>query len=430
MKLKNYLLSMVAVSMLFACSTDEPIDPTAPNAKLSLLTDAGITTKSDESITNIGYAIVYGDGQVVAESTSPTRGFEIIDQPVRGGVASIVMFANIDGATLTKIRAVSGSDMDAKMQQVLAVASELSKEDGSDSQNATGVTMSSKVYKLTFTSGKHHYLGYNAVPTEVKNGFLFENYKTPIPLYRTVSRVQITELALQQDTRYGKASYFKLNYVFLANVKGLTQIGSVKAWDKIAVDPLPLVTDWRYGAYNTAQDNGTYKSIGAGTLDASTLCYTPTDAFELGIVENVTPDKWSWTASQQNGPFLGKSFFVYENQTDTKGERTYLILCGNYKGTDLDGNPVDETNRFWAVPVNYTATTNSSNYATAGIESDVQTELTGHKGIRRNHIYSIKLTLTGQGSKDPYTPDTNINLNAEVEVADWYNVIDVPAVVE
>lgn len=416
MKLKTYILSLVAVSMLFSCS-DDSNDPTKSSVTLSLLTDVNManTKANDDGITTLGVAVIYDDGVVKAYSHAPTsttpaeNKAELKEIPVKVGQATVVVFANVHTDAVSALSTCS--TVDEVLNTLQAWDTEL---DGNFS-------MSSKTYPVMIIPGKNT-MGYGATPAEGKS-----IHDAIIKLYRNVSRVQLTGLTLQKDTRYGEAINFKLDSIFLANVKGQTKLGSADAWGEIEATPADAA-NWLYGAFAGADQTGLFKSIGAGT-PSNKLLYDATPA-EGDDPFTVAADA-SWTATTED-PYLGKTFYVYENQSPESGEQTYLIVRGDYKMIE-NGKEITYYDRYWAIAVNNigTSTLNTaSEYIAAGASTATAGKLSIHKGIRRNHIYSINLTLTGRGSEEPYEPDATINLNAQILVNAWDRKVEVPGTVE
>lgn len=384
MKLRNLFLSLIAAGTLFACSSgDDPVTPENKVAVLSLMADIPATKALDSDIAELTVAVYRADGMylthkssVAVETVSPDEVTEI--EVPEGGSVRILVFANLGDTD------IEGVSLDAAM----ALTTDLEKEaDGN-------LTMSSQVYSALLSTAEHNYMGYT--DGENGDGNYFET-GVPVKLYRNVARVQLVSLTVRENTQYGTASSFVLDTLFLANVKGESQLASAGAWGTVEASAGENVTAfWRDGLYNDV--TGSYKS-NAGTLTPE-LAYGADPA--TGIITVNAGETYT-----QTDP-IGKFFYTYENMTGGAGEQTLLVLRGSYTYTPLgESLPVTEKDRFYAVPVNNTGT------------STVGEGTPTHTGIKRNVRYDIKASITGPGSTGPYTPAETVNLNAEVVVVDW-----------
>lgn len=399
MKLKNYIYLLAAVSLFFACSSenDPSIDPAKEKITLSVASKARqATTKADladdDIINTLGVAIVYSDGtiQKVFPGTfvenEETETAEIEDITVEEGNATIFVFANIDAA---KIPASGGKTA------LLAATTDFATE------GTNGLTMSSQAYDVIFQKGRHHFLGYNANSPKDKDNDLEQVYfsntsNKPVDLYRHAARVELRQLTLKETSNYGTPESFKLESVFMANVKGESKIASETAWGSIEV---AAPAAWYFGS-----------DVVIDTADSDLPYYTVKDyAVNEALLHAYTDksiDKGDWMDD------LDDPFYVYENMTETdKGNYTYLVISGYY--TFEDENEENGKLRYWTVPVNY-----------GDGRTEDGKETVSHDGIKRNYRYILDVTITGPGSDNPYKPQALINLNAEVVVNDWAEIVN------
>lgn len=416
MKLRNYFLLGIVVSSIFACTSDEDVPEVhvfTPNATLSLATkvngkpvtksvemnkDAQIAAENQIYSLRVlvfsGYEAnaPYQTESVMESEQGPLGDLVVSDIPVEAGNATILVLAN---DKLDK-----GAFANKTLNQVLQETHSLDQETFTD-----GLLMSSALMKTIINVNEHNVFGdaedfSGHTPASVKGD--------AIELFRHVAQINLKSVTISGDTPKAE---FELKEMFVANVKGYTNIASASTnrWSDVET---PSVSGdkklWWYGGYITAKDwNGKYKT----TEDKDCKLNANLLSWKLESGATVTAP-----LKAAEGYFsYGKSFYVYENKgnDDTPlGQQTLLVLKGNY--THPDGRV--ENDRFYTVTINEPnklGTTSSTEDGGA----------VSHQFIKRNYRYNISLTIKSSGSDRPYDPATEACMDIAITVANW-DVVD------
>ncbi|MDL2245814.1 hypothetical protein LJC54_10000, partial [Parabacteroides sp. OttesenSCG-928-J18] len=425
MKLKNYILCMAAISVLVGCSDNEPIldNPIQPGtALLSMAIDTrevktkGMTKADDATIDSLS-VFVYdaNSGALLANKTKQIAAgatTEVDSISVTPGLAKVLVFANVGHAVLEELKKTDFTG-------ALAVTTAL------DSETMGRFTMSSEIKSVEIRERAYNMMGYSVDDVQAKENGL-SIYREPdgtlIKLYRTVARVQLMSVAIDDtDNQFGTTISLTIDSMFLGNVKSRSYIASNKEYLQVEVANAALpVNGWWYGSHASWGDRpyktpvgdqeGGQTKLEKGLLSHqfdSSIVLTPTNDEKTGVEGKAIDDK---------------QFYIYENALDgvgnTPGYTTYLVLRGTYVYKDKNGDEQTIENRYYPIPIN--------------IGKSTQTGVLrpNHQGIMRNNSYDIRVTVFGPGSDEPWLPSNFINFNAKVVVADWYGDVNVPGDLE
>lgn len=442
MKLKYYLIPLLAASVLMSCTKeDEPgieVPDLSPDATFSLAvesvkTKAATSVDPKDRITKLSVLIYIGDDfYAMKDSVLPTDKLtdpsatvnEVVNIPVKSGNVKILVLANATNSIEFK---------DKSLTKALEI-----KTQGLEKEVHSNLTMCSEVMDVTLGVSVHNYLGYNKTDAD---GIKVIS-KSPVLLYRNAARIQLSELILAKFTDFGTARKFVLKKVYVANVKSHSYLASKDKttgdvsnpnWGTVEV-PSDYTTAafWWTGVKDGAAgkfDKLTY----ANTIEKNSLVYDFTKKASWADFsyydENTTkqpefgvtledPLTAVYKNVQNNVVFpIGNFFYTYENLNPEEGEKTILILKGDYTYIPK-GQSQEETvqDTYYSVVVNG-----------PGVTSSI-TGVAEHVGIKRNTKYSLLLTIKGPGSPVP-DPSERAYIGAKVKVNDW-NVIEIDSTVD
>lgn len=424
MKLRNYIIPLLAACVWASCSQDDDLGPqepdTTPDAFLSLNTDVTTKAAGDVDPRDIVHRLtvfVYsGDHCYYKDSINETQTITSVTYiPVKAGNAVVCAVAN---ATNEQVEALS--KMTTISEESSALIEALS---GLNEETHTHLSMSSEILKVSLRVSHTNCIGYGDA-SGVPNGINIMS--TPILLYRNVARVQLSELKLQKETEFGTAIKFDLKKVFVANVKSkahLLPTTKGNAWGgPTEVNGLVDAAYW-YGTFDKPDDG--LNSIKLGT-SKDYLCYNfsadnytnwiPTFPYhdetllatDMNKAVTVNAGK-SFVHKKGDVVYpIGNFFYVYEN-TATEKYPTLLVICGDYTYTPKWGtDPTTLKDRYYALVVNGT-----DNQITGSFEG-----VSKHAYIKRNTKYSILLNIAGTGSDTP-DPSVRAHIGSQIKVLDW-----------
>ncbi len=445
MKLKNYFLSVLAIGALVSCS-DDVVGPDKPQniepdalfsltAHTNVVTRAGVPTGDEatqDGIIDLTVAVfdngayetglTGNDAPLVAIKTVElpnTNGddlTEVTDIPVKSGALKILVLANVKDK-LSNFNSLTPNTAGVNLGAFLALSTELEKEavvieevDGVEKQTK-GLTMSSAVIPIIVLPGKN-YLGYSEVlwstldrgtgrnisssVSEVAIGTDGSTDYQGIMLYRTVSRVQLTDITIVRNSEWGNVKEFKLESVFMMNVKGNSLVASSAGWGSVEASAY----SWYDGS--ALAQVGTWK--------------THTNGIEkTGLSQDET---WKLSTSQSNTYTPPYFFYVYENTSGP--DYTLLVAKGTitYVPKGFTDNPATNITKTGYYPV----------MVNKG-DVDSYVGVAAHDYVKRNVKYNIAMTIAGPGYDSPVDPEASACLAAKVKVLDW-NVVDMKPVIE
>lgn len=419
MKLKNYFLLSLLIGASFSCSSDnEPVNAIKqPDAMLALAinVDQTMSTKAGDQATNLVsldarikalHVFVFNaDGTFMAGKDSVLPNADLSEQagvsgenkyktanqvlsiPVISGNAKVIVIAN---------GSINASGYGKSLTELCANTTSL------DSEVSGSYTMSSRVIPVSIYAGKLNCVGYSDSECTTKQGtnIFQESSSSPaVLLYRSVAKIKLGTLTLKETTNnnIGTPVKFKVDTVYVANVKSLSQLANISestGWGAALEVATLQNAEWWYGAIT--DQTGEYKSIVGGTLK-SNLLYVPTSNLEI-----------SKGASQT----MNNAFAAYENTTSV-GSQTLLIVRGDYSYIPSGGTVKDVItikDRYYTVPVN-----NMGQLSYTGV--------TEHSGIKRNVQYNVNLTIASEGSTLPYDKDASACIEVAIQVENW-NVVN------
>lgn len=359
---------------LLSCSHDggQEIDETG-EATLSLrITIPQIGSKAGDFAIDRLYVAIFGtsgenaDKLIAAREVRQTDTIEDIT-PLKAGTIRMLLIANAPEGTLDGLTSLG---------QYLALTQKLENE-------TTTPTMSSGVHSYVLKPGK------NTIGLQKQGANLVT--ASPVTIYRTVARVYLNKLFLRPLEEYANKASFKLESVFMANVKNYSHYISENDWGAVEVTNHSL-PDFFLAGENADLEN-VYKD-NAPKLSAD-LCTAYNYDFrsvteETGLIANCADN----------------AYFVYENMKETTWH-TLLIIRGTYRYKDKSGNIQEIKNIDYPIVVNR--------------QHDDITNVTEHLYVRRNVIYSIDAIIKGPKSSDT-------TLTSMVEVQAWGEIVENPSI--
>ncbi|MBC8620159.1 hypothetical protein H8788_20690 [Parabacteroides faecis] len=344
------------------------------DASLSLrITIPQIGTKSDggAAIKSL-YIAIFGtsgeeaDNLIVASEVSQTNTIENIG-PLKAGSIRMLVVANAPDGTFDGL---------TSLDQFLTQAKTIENEDISP-------TMSSGVQTFLLKPGM------NTVGMQKEGANLVS--ATPVTIYRTIARVYLNKLFLRPLDEYADEAAFKLESVFMANVKNYSHYISEENWGAVEV------TDHSLPDFFLAGENADLENIykaNAPKLSANLRTAYNYDfrnaTDDTGLIANCAVDAYS----------------VYENMKETTWH-TLLIIRGTYRYKDKSGIVQEIKDICYPIEVNR--------------QHDDITNVTEHLYVRRNVIYSIDAIIKG-----PKFDGTT--LTSMVEVQAWGEIVENPSI--
>lgn len=406
MKLKSYLISLLAICALLSCSKEDNTGIDAPglepDATLSLAVSADSQTKTKadnpaDGIKQLTVLVYIGDAYSTMQNISAENNgdlSEITNIPVKSGNAKILVLAN------------AGADVKAKFEGKSLTEALLVKTANLESEKDGGLTMSSRVLEVTLRASMVNCIGYTATPGEGK----FSVKDDKVNLYRNVARVQLATLSVKKDTEYGTNASFILKKTFVVNVKSESLLASSEAWGAVEVEASTAQENGRYTFWwQGGWEDKTGTVLTNGILKKDLLSYEFPESARPGI-----PVNGLYTFKGENAP-IGNSFYVYENMKSPKGAQTLFVVCGDYTYTP-NGKTEPET-----VPDTYYAVVVNDAVKNIGDKFD---GIVAHDFVKHNVQYNLNLTLSGPGSDKP-DPSMGVYVNAQVVVKDWNSPINI-----
>lgn len=359
---------------LLSCSHDggQEIDETG-EATLSLrITIPQIGSKAGDSAIERLYVAIFGtsgenaDKLIAAREVRQTDTIEDIT-PLKAGTIRMLLIANAPEGTFDGL---------TSPDQFLTLTQKLENE-------TTTPTMSSGVHSYVLKPGK------NTIGLQKQGANLVT--ASPVTIYRTVARVYLNKLFLRPLEEYANKASFKLESVFMANVKNYSHYISENDWGAVEVTNHSL-PDFFLAGENADLEN-IYKD-NAPKLSADLRTAYNYDfrsvTEETGLIANCADDAYS----------------VYENMQETTWH-TLLIIRGTYRYQDKSGTMQEIKNIDYPIVVNR--------------QHDDITNVTEHLYVRRNVIYSIDAIIKG-----PKLDGTT--LTSMVEVQAWGEIVENPSI--
>lgn len=359
---------------LLSCSHDggQEIDETGEVALSLRITIPQIGSKANDSAIDRLYVAIFGtsgenaDKLIVAREVRQTDTIEDIT-PLKAGTIRMLLVANAPEGTFDGL---------TSLDQFLTLTQKLENEN-------TTPTMSSGVHSYVLKPGK------NTIGLQKQGANLIT--ASPVTVYRTVARVYLNKLFLRPLEQYADGASFKLESVFMTNVKNYSHYISENDWGAVEVTNHSL-PDFFLAGENADLEN-VYKD-NAPKLSANLRTAYNYDfrsvTEETGLIANCADN----------------AYFVYENMKETTWH-TLLIIRGTYRYKDKSGNIQEIKNIDYPIVINR--------------QHDDITNVTEHLYVRRNVIYSIDAIIKG-----PKNSDTT--LTSMVEVQAWGEIVENPSI--
>lgn len=366
---------------LLSCSHDgnTDIDETG-DASLSLrITIPQIGTKADgDSAIESLYVAIFGtsgentDRLIVSREVRQTNTIEDIS-PLQPGSIRMLLVANAPEGIFDNL---------ISLDQYLALTQKLENQ-------GTNPVMSSGVHSYILKPGENTIGLQKAGANQIS--------ASPVTIYRTISRVYLNQLFLRPLDEYADEAEFKLESVFMANVKNYSRYISEEDWGSVEVTDHTLPDFFLAG--ENADIEGIYKE------GSSKLSEDLRTAYNYGFRNG----------NGENGLIAncaGNLYTIFENRQEDSWH-TLLILRGTYRYKDKNGFVQEIGDTYYPIIVN------RQHDSISGVEE--------HQYVRRNVIYSIDAIIKGPGSYNPYDPVTT-TLTSMIEVQAWGVITENPSI--
>lgn len=436
MKLRNLLYATMIACAFASCSNDDdPIDNGGNNSNLDgktllQVSPDVITTKANVAGDAFKVYVMDAAGKIVADGPV-NEAFEITSTEAEGRV-EILVLKNMpfEGPVTTK------SDL---LQKISFSKSEEDNTDKANSQNTA-------CYSVDVVRGMLNKLGYVNAPTAGVN--YLDNSGKAIPAFRNVAKIWLNSVVLENNVITGeKVKYvnpkLKVREVFILNARKSSYManGGYGLWGttEYAEDKSYLngadndeFNDWLKDAQDNHKDaiyihpeaDAKFESYYEEDWNTNNILFTgyrrgqwisKGGQLEEVILDANDKNKKTWVASGSG------MFFTYENTSETNP--TLLVVKGDFSFDAAAGDPENPNkterkilkDRFYTIPIGIggLTATNTTWLKEFGIK-----ELSEIKGVRRNIMYNLELTVKGPGSKNPLYPgddeDTKINVAVEL----------------
>lgn len=445
MKLKSCFVLMCMMAAMLSCSDndepqiEQPKQPVIADVSLALAAQTADrvlkTLKADDGTENtIGDGTIssltavvfvadesgvygksgYKTGDIVFMATKSFT--EQVEEAQISGIGlaadhvEILLIANAESDLIASISSLLDENKGIghnNKETVFSKTTLLSNEVEYTKIGGKGLTMTKLLSNIQLLPG-NNFIGFADKGNTVTSGGISgtELYGNKVEVVRTVSRVELNSLKLESSDKFESVS-FKLDTVFLANVKSLSGISDGRTlsggFELENVEVAFNGKDDFYWVGDKAWENetGIYK---VGKAQSQPFLMAKIDGNKL-LVNN----------SLDNTTLKGlknKYFYVYSNlkgevpADNTGNNYTLLIVKGDYTHK-VEGKDVTLGDRYYTVIVNDPA------FRGAGESGP------GYDHIRRNTKYWVNLTIAGSGSDKPYDPSAYAHVSAQVVVTPW-----------
>lgn len=450
MRLRSLLLGIMITGAFVACSNDD-VNPNVPvegetatlsvqiaNVKTKALGD---NKKDDKTISELSVLVFSGTGNDAvletignANATATTTGTvsEVKDIAVEPGNKQVLVLANVSGRQLSD----NGISKGATLSSILTNAKLLF----SAAEVNGNLSMNSRVYTVSLSAGKVHYLGYDKTtyPTTDSQVNLGITNDKPVYLYRNVSKAVLSNITFKPLDRYPNAT-FTLKEVFilhghqdsrLVGEEG-TQWGSTNITDKYFNGS--SMADYKKWA--TYMDD--YKELRKFNYipNENTALYN-----EYSVTDNTYKEAFSNVKMSANGELseelkASKAFYMYENtDIEDTGYHTLLVVKGDFAYNGVgEEEPVVSRDRYYTVALGLTGIAENG-YTLPdnidGLSGLKRNNADRFKGLLRNLQYNVSMEIKGPGYTTPFGPDnlddTFVGIQVQVVALKWvYQKVDI-----
>ena len=358
---------------------DKEIDGSGDGSLSLRITISQIGTRADgdASVERL-YVAVFGtsgentDKLIVASEVTRTNTVEDLG-PLKAGSIRMLVIANAPVGTFDGL---------TSLDQYLALTQQLENQE-------TNPAMSSGVQTYLLKPGRNTIGMQTAGANQIS--------ASPVTVYRTAARVYLNRLYLRPVDEYADEAAFKLESVFMANVKSSSHYISEQNWGTVEVTDRTQPDLFLSG--EEADLDSICKVDGIAALsDALRTAYLydyrgPED--ETALIANCAANTYT----------------VFENMQEEEWH-TMLIIRGSYRFKDKNGKMQEVKNTYYPVVVNR--------------QHDTIDNVTEHRYIRRNVIYSIDVVIKGPGSNNPF--DFDATLTSKIAVQAWGEVVENPSI--
>lgn len=414
MKLRNLFLASLAVCTMASCSKDDDAN-NGPreqvNAQISFVattltqqTKASIAGTLDEADTKTNetrvgsltaYVFKKGGALAARETFTAEQGKTISEikhitvKVTPGNTAAIATEDEFQMVLVANGETVNPSSLDDLKDKVLTSTIETYTPGTSDLPMISGVIEFKGLVPLVQEDGSNKE---NWVANTGNVTILDEEADAPsssytaISLTRMIARVQVDQLTIDIQKNY-KGAIFTLGTLALANVR-----------------PLATATD----GVKSGNDEY-YKGYESNNFIADAGWISPNSSKKTALCKTYAENQPSYSESSTGGATTFIADFTAENNKDKQfvayafpnsSDATYytgLIISGKFQR--YEGAP-EELKHFRVI----------------------LQHPDGSSKVEGNYIYKLKITITGEGSKDENHPELNAHVAATIDVAPW-NVI-------
>ncbi len=433
MKLRNLLFGTMIACAFVACSSeDDPIDdggntqkgtaslkvmvkPVGTNTTKAITTGVG-ATDAEKAIDNLKIVLYDGStGAYITEKAAESTDMYVEFTGLQAGTeVRALAVANMSGVTFTETTATNGNIVISAPTGGFATGDYLPMSSG-----VTG--------KILVEKDKTVYYGYKNDATITGNDVTNLN-TDPLPLIRNVARVDVHSIKFDMTaattTTYtqGTATFAASN-AFIMHANSQSQAVAFEsgyAW----LDSSSPVWGSVYKAPTAAQYLSGLPATGGDLFENQTGSIGQTSYVADITDTKKTQDIAGDDAQAVTLPTAGIHFYVFENTvTETNDAEaktagawaTKLVIKGTFSLSDavttsgIKIADIAEATRYWPI--------------TVGVDG-LATADEAVKGVHRNVIYQIDVTIAGKGRLDPTIPDPEEKGSVIVKttVLDWAKV--------
>lgn len=359
-------------------------DDNTDESKMMLVGEKKVSSSDNEgnSVTTINHIIIKVTPNIDNQEKPSTDKFKVVLVANPGVSLNPKSLEDLKGATLTKsIAAYSYANkpylpMVSDVIEITNIVPMIKNADGKTTHNENWI------------DGKG-----NVVVENIEE----ENISKPttagtIPLTRLVARVQVESIVSRIHEAY-EGSSFELTNLSLVNVRPLaTMEDGINSGDYEYVKGFESENyskndGWIYPDFTGSELIGEYKKVLSKEL--------------VGVTFSVSTTKW--TPSDENEKFYSYAFpNVSPNTDDIAADikdyyKTALLITGKFK---RNATAEEEVKNFRVILKDGT--------------EDPQ--------VKRNNVYKLTVTLTGEGSSNEDKIEMNAHVSTEIEVANWFVV--------
>lgn len=364
---QKIIILLLAAGMLISCAKDEtPEFPASETASLSIglqLRSQSFSKAADSDPNALpGESDIHNlSAYVFSQDAGDLIGYKRTDNPD----PDMLVVTNIETKPeriMLIVMANLPEDIDSSVGNYAGLQSRLA---GLTSQTQSSLTFSTPVIRCqqTLKKGESYQIGYST-------GTNVDNISTPLLLTRIAARVEMNTIETRFAGSIQQGKTVRIDHITLANVKSNSHFFSEADWGAVEVNEEQAALVYGVGASEAASGFAS---------DSNPVDYLGKD-FTLTVSDNQ--------------PLLSPVFEAYAFENSSSDAPPTLLVV---KATLVETNQT----RIFTSPINRNGVLNGYD----------------HNYVKRNYIYRLHVTFTGQSFSSDDT-----SLDVRVEVAGWGNV--------